>query len=519
MLPPPSQIIDNPKFSSWFPGQEKIAIEILDWLQSDKRFLCANVPTGFGKSIITLVDGWLSGGKVVYMTATKGLQGQLLEDGRGVGMRRIEGQNSYTCIASPPLTVDRASCHTGLVCPVKGSCEYYEALDEAKSARMVVTNYHYWLAQNHYGDGLSQSQEYPLVIMDEGHLAGRALENHLTVSFTYQDLDRFGVATVAPEWSWEQWQLSSQRIASELWTELQTVKGEAMSKPSPTTSRKYHQVKSLHMRMLEIAGATEEWIREVTPSNISLCPLWPRTYNHRLFKGDKILIMSATLTRKGMDKLGVPEGDTHWIDAPSPFDPGNSPVHHLHSIRVDSKPPPENMVWWARKIDQIIEGRMGRKGIVFTVSYQRAQLLQRLSEHSDIMFVHGSKDLVSTVERFKKSPAPAILVSPSVTSGWDFPGTECEYIIIGKVPWPDSRGELMKARTKEDRDWGAFLAMESVVQEAGRGTRSQQDRCEIFVVDDNWVWFWHKYREYSPYWFQQRVKGSLDMVPEILERR
>ena len=77
----------------------------------------------------------------------------------------------------------------------------------------------------------------------------------------------------------------------------------------------------------------------------------------------------------------------------------------------------------------------------------------------------------------------------------------------------------MKARTKEDRDWGAFLAMESVVQEAGRGTRSQQDRGEIFVVDDNCVWFWPKYREYSPYWFQQRVKGSLDMVPEILERR
>ena len=135
------------------------------------------------------------------------------------------------------------------------------------------------------------------------------------------------------------------------------------------------------------------------------------------------------------------------------------------------------------------------------------------------MFVHGSKDLVSTVERFKKSPAPAILVSPSVTSGWDFPGTECEYIIIGKVPWPDSRGALMRARTKEDRDWGAFLAMESVVQEAGRGTRSQEDRCEIFVVDDNWVWFYPKYKGFAPYWFQQRVMGSLEMVPEILERR
>ena len=126
MLPPPSQLINAPKFPSWFPGQEDLTLKLLEWLNGDKRYCCANVPTGFGKSICALVSGWLTNNKVVYITNTKGLQDQLMEDfEEPVGLVKIMGQNNYTCIDSPPSKVDQGKCHAGVSCKVSSSCLLY----------------------------------------------------------------------------------------------------------------------------------------------------------------------------------------------------------------------------------------------------------------------------------------------------------------------------------------------------------------------------------------------------------
>lgn len=87
---------------------------------------------------------------------------------------------------------------------------------------------------------------------------------------------------------------------------------------------------------------------------------------------------------------------------------------------------------------------------------------------------------------------PAVLVSPSMIRGYDFPGEECEVVVIGKVPWPDGRGAISKARGEIDPQFPAWAAITAVQQEAGRAVRSEWDRCEIFIVDDDWEWFWKR---------------------------
>jgi Rad3-related DNA helicase len=130
------------------------------------------------------------------------------------------------------------------------------------------------------------------------------------------------------------------------------------------------------------------------------------------------------------------------------------------------------------------------------------------------MYQHTSRNIAQVVEQFKKAKPPAVLVSPSVTTGYDFPEKECEYIVVGKIPYPDSRGALIKARQKEDSNHTAQLAMEVLVQEAGRGTRSATDRCQVFVVDDTWKWWWPKHSELAPSWFRDRIlKSSLSHIP------
>ena len=117
-----------------------------------------------------------------------------------------------------------------------------------------------------------------------------------------------------------------------------------------------------------------------------------------------------------------------------------------------------------------------------------------------------SDSAVEVAEEFRRRPAPAILVSPSFAQGWDFPREQCEYIVICKVPFKPGVGRVMRAREEKDPQYGSYLAMQEMVQSAGRGMRSADDRCEVFVTDGHLNWFLYKSRALAPSWFVDAVR-------------
>ena len=87
-------------------------------------------------------------------------------------------------------------------------------------------------------------------------------------------------------------------------------------------------------------------------------------------------------------------------------------------------------------------------------------------------------------EEFKESDPPRILVSPSVTTGYDFPGPECEYQIMSKLPTPNTSDPIMKARTDENPRYRDYETAQNLTQAGGRGMRFERDFCENFSVDN-----------------------------------
>lgn len=117
------------------------------------------------------------------------------------------------------------------------------------------------------------------------------------------------------------------------------------------------------------------------------------------------------------------------------------------------------------------------------------------------------------VEEFKGSAPGTILVSPSVGAGFDFPGTQCEWQFMCKIPFPDSRDKIVQARQEADKEYGPYMAMNKLVQVFGRGMRSKDDRCENFIGDDHLEWFLPRYGHLAPKSFHGFFK-KVTVVPQ-----
>jgi Rad3-related DNA helicase len=279
-------------------------------------------------------------------------------------------------------------------------------------------------------------------------------------------------------------------------------------------------LRSAILKLEGISRMQGRWVVERQGKSARIAPVWPAPYAENfLFLGiAKIVLVSATIQEKTLELLGVGRDDFDFFDYPSSFPVARRPVIQVPSgVRVKHSWEEIEQKQWVRRMDQIIDRRLDRKGIIHTVSYERRDVVLKYTRHRDIMVINFGRDTREVVEDFKNAEPPVVLVSPSMVSGWDLPMEECEYAIIAKVPFPDSRSGVIKARTAEDANYGPYLAMLTIVQASGRGMRSADDQCEILIVDDMFEWFWRKYQSFSPRWFRPAVK-RVATIPDPLPK-
>jgi len=359
-------------------------------------------------------------------------------------------------------------------------------------------------------------------------MAFSALEGFLTVFISHADIHPLGITfpVVEPDQrqqGWRVWAESAREVASteasRLGSEVRSVRHDKSIPPAPLV-RAARRANGLVSKLGLLSGINEQWVVQWTQSGCRFVPKWVAHHSEDLFhtaEVPKIILMSAILSHRTADYLGVPE-DRYWVEADSYFPAENTQIWHIPTARINYRTGDMETRLWVSRIDQIIQRRLDRKGIVFTVSYERARLLLSRSRFKDIMLSHSTGDVVQVVEQFKKAPPPVVLVSPSVTTGYDFPQGDGlpQYLVVGKLPYPDTSEPVTKARHEEDKDWTSYQAMETLIQESGRISRSAGDRAEVFVLDDNIRWFMRVYGQFAPAWFRERYRGTMDTVPNPL---
>ena len=526
-FPSPRELGAPGVYDEWRQHQSSAILTITD---TDHRFVGSVLPTGAGKTLTVVGAALLAGWRTAFLTSTKLLQDQYTRDMSDAGMVEVRGQGNYECVAfrDEHKTLqdktwhgcDDGPCHAGLGCSrkplpdeldVMKGCLSYDAIATARRSQLVVTNYKYWFNANRFTPTLGR---FDCLVLDEAHHAPTELADFLSTTlepFDQQLLGSTGPGSVdARVWAlWAKGCLLSVNRALDIRPQ------------SRTDLRRYRQLKRVAQKLITLAEMQEgDWVVQRHDEAWHFDPVWVKDYGELLFrKIPHVVCTSATFTPKTASMLGIPNENLVWHEAPSDFPVARRPVYFVPCVKVDYRSDESQIRMWLSTIDNFLRQRRDRKGIIHAVSYVRAKQIRDFSEFRDSMILHDKHNTREAVEQFRASGPGAIFVSPSVTTGYDFPGQLCEFQVIAKIPFPDRRSPVTAARTTHDPEYPAYIAMQELVQAVGRGMRSVDDQCETAIFDNNCGWFMHKYRHLAPSWFlaaYQRVE-TMPMPPPALE--
>lgn len=494
-IPSPAECGLPPKFTHWRANQQE-AIRLL--LTSTRRVKALCAPTGFGKSPAVIAGALLSGLPTCIVTNNRALQDQYMEDYASIGLVDIRGRRNYTCDLREDYT-----CEDGYAarCPYKGTiaCPASQAEMRAASSPLVVTNYDKWTSARKFGTGMAHFQQ---VVFDEGHEAPHKLADAVQVTLHHREVHEhlrrdFPEDPLVFE-SWKAWAHEAKETATLAMQDAHERIRDGEAKAS--WIRHFTHMRNLVRRLsvLSTASATH-WVVDETRDGYQFDPVHPGRYSesHLLLRVPSIIVVSATLRPKTLYMMGIGKAAFDFKEFNSDFDPKRCPIYYVPTMRVDKRADDLSQLWL--RLDQIAARRTDRKGIVHTISYARRDQILNASRFHDAMLVNEQGEAsTETVETFKLSPDGTILVSPSVGAGFDFPGRQCEWQFVCKVPFPDGRSKILQARQLADPEYGPYLAMNSLVQTFGRGMRSREDQCENFIADDHLEWFLPRYAHLAP---------------------
>ena len=486
---------------------------------STKRVVAICAPTGSGKSAMNVADALQSGEPSCIVTGSRGLQDQYIKEFAEIGMVDIRGRNNYTCDLRDGMT-----CEDGYLvrCPHKGTilCPSSQAEMRAATSSLVVTNYDKWTHSRKFGMGLAHIKR---VYFDEGHEAPEALARVMQVILNHKEIEHdlkldFPTEDTIHMGTWRDWAGPARDKALRATQAAQARVAES-SNPKTTWVRHFVHMRNLHRKLCILAACSvRDWVVEEIEGGYQFDPVRPGRYAESalLLRVPKIIFTSATMRIKTLFMAGIGKADFTFKELESGFDPKRCPIYYIPTMRVDARNPDLRMLWL--RLDQIAAKRQDRKGIVQTVSFQRQKDVMASSRFFEKMILNEKGEApTEKIEEYRAAPPGSILVSPSVGTGYDFPGSQCEWNFLCKIPF-EPPSHILRAREADDPEYRAYKAMQKMVQIFGRGMRSAKDRCENMIGDDHMTWFMPRFSHLAPKSFHgfYRTVTVLPQPPEKL---
>lgn len=493
LLPPTPGELDArlTQYPSWRPGQREMAINCY---LSEKRFNYAAMPVGTGKGLAYMTAYLLNGGRGAVLTHSKGLQDQLKSDFACLGMVDVRGRSNYKCTyysnAATPVTCEDAAG----ACKLREHCTYNKKVATARASSLMVTNFSAWIYQIMFSKQGGFGQ-FDFLVIDEAHGVFENVCKALSVTLYRSDIHSILRTNTPATPTMSEWVKFAQHFMPATAVQMQAEEERSKFSTIPPTIAAMEHLKRLRRiyQVLDVLALAKpaDWITYPAHGKAAgfvFEPIWPApaTVERVLFNSiPKVLLTSATLTPKVGSFLGTAQQDMEFQSYPYAFDPRRSPIYTIPCASMAYRNKEMGAIMSIGACKQIIAPRQDRKGIIHSVSYERKDFLTNNLNDQFNIISHTSGHTAEAVEMFGQAGPGAVIISPSISTGYNFPMSASEYQIIPKVPFPDSRGSAIKARQSVDKEYGPYLMATELSQMCGRIMRQPNDHGETFVIDDD----------------------------------
>jgi len=512
-------------------NQVSICLDVLDkFINEEKRNVCLCAGTGVGKSVISAVIARVLDKATpdnnalpsITCVGTNALSKQYSESFSDLGKYeyfQIMGASNYSCafmegqLSNPIKTADQ--CVKSKLMPqevdryCKG-CEYDEAKKVVNSTANLVTNYTYYmisaLASNHL-------KKRKLFVADESHTLNEWFCSYAEILVSVDNIDRYikelgdtngkcddqiaGLIMLKQK-------VSSSEITEENYTQYLEILCSLYNSVADVLASQSSQLKSIDVVK---SGKYDKLSSKYISLGSKISDLFNNEYDHvfdnsvpgtftikTIFIGkmmgklltDYNLFMSATITPDyAFDVLELDRDETSFILLPPVFPPENKPLFFIgkNALNYNSLKDPDVIDVMKHSVKSIIDFHAGQKGLILSPSfYLGSQMVYRLQGTK--VFEHKSgvklQDLILDFKRYKGS---AVLVSPSIWEGLDFPEDDSRFQIILKSPYPNLSDKRVKHIADKYPHIYQEMTLLKLLQGVGRSIRSPIDTAATYFID------------------------------------
>jgi len=507
-------------FKSYRKGQKEALERARNAFLKGKRFVVIEAPTGAGKSAIAVTLA-REAANAYILTAQKILQQQYLGDFPDLAL--MKGRSNYPCLVAPTHTA-AAPCIAGHRFPQCDDCPYFSAKEEAMASSNAIMNYAYYLAELNYSGGFGRRE---LLVLDEAHNAEASLMNFIQVTLSDGALARAGLAERLPSiLEEEEYFVFAEKLLPHLkhrGGELdQRLRAGNLTNELSLAMMKTRQWLDNQLRRLELLIASREeefveWVveqrRTTEGQTVTFKPVTVATFAEDLLFGfaDRVLMMSATILDPPtyLRALGLDSGEVEVVTIGSDFPLENRPILLRPVARLTRHHLDRDLPKLVREIGNLFETHPFDKGVIHSHSYRISSFiaknlpkryLPRLVTH------YGSDGRSAALERHLQSPAPTVLLTPSMTEGIDLANDLSRWQVICKIPYPYLGDPQVAKRKAFDAAWYDWRTCLTVVQAYGRSVRSDDDYAVTYLLDADFPAFLRRQQRRLPGWFLEAIR-------------
>lgn len=512
---------DAPPLPQWVklirPHQWLAYCDVLFHLDAGKKAVFVSAPTGSGKTLIGEMVRRSFAKPILYTCTTKTLQDQIEDDFSYAAV--IKGRSNYPTLNHPGqkwLACDL--CDKVLkddpctYCWDTGSCPYVVARDQAVNSPFTVANVAYLLAEGN--TPRSRFAGRSLVVVDEADALEDELMRYIEIALSPTLMKQLGIKppekkTVTE--SWQAWVVDTAIPA--LTVKIDSLKYSSDAKVIRTHKRLVRLKDQL--REVEFnddwvyTGYEQGWVTFKPVKVTAEAPeyLWPLA--------NQWILMSATIisAQQMAEDLGLEDDEWAVVEVESTFPVENRPIYVEPVANMTAKTKETEWPKLLKRLSQIADHHNERI-LVHTVSYKLAEYLANGLGSRSLTY-RNAKERESVLVKFRSSEN-AILLAPSFERGIDLPYDQCRVVVVAKVPFPNLGDKQVSKRlySRGGKGWYSMQTIRSLVQMTGRAMRHEDDQCEIYILDAQFLSnIWKKSRHIIPSWWSDAIYGSPRMSP------